>query len=156
VIQKLSQGDGGSVGTPLAVVESVDNVAGEVTPGGIVEPAAALIGQRQQGGGGHHLGDTGDAEGHLGVQTATVVAVCRRGPGPTLGPTGRLDPQKTAVNPWEQPAGGGLGDHSIQRRRPTHALSSRVAHGGPSTGWFIGPRRDVMTEAKSLTLTGSC
>jgi len=35
----------------------------------------ALIGQRQQGGGGHHLGDAGDPEGDLGVQAATVVGM---------------------------------------------------------------------------------
>jgi hypothetical protein len=115
-------------------MESVDDVAGEVTTGRIVEPAAALIAQHQQGGGGHHLGDTGHPEGHVGVQAATVVAVGRRRPGPTLGPARRLDPQKAPMNPGEQPASGGLGDQPIQRRPPAHAVSSRITHGISSDG----------------------
>jgi hypothetical protein len=52
VVQQLSQGDGGTVGAPLTVVEPVDDVPGEVTTGRLVELAAALIGQHQQAGGG--------------------------------------------------------------------------------------------------------
>jgi hypothetical protein len=88
VIQQLAEGYGGTVGAPLTVSEPVDDVAGEVTTGRIVEPAAALIGQHQQGGGGHHLGDTGDPEGHLGVRAGTVVAVAGRSRSPPLGPAG--------------------------------------------------------------------
>jgi hypothetical protein len=47
VIQELPQGDGGTVGPPRVVVEPVEDLAGEVAAGGVVEPAVALIGQRQ-------------------------------------------------------------------------------------------------------------
>jgi hypothetical protein len=43
VVQQLAEGDGGSVGASRAVVEPVDDVAGEVAAGGLVEPAAALL-----------------------------------------------------------------------------------------------------------------
>jgi hypothetical protein len=45
VIQQLPQSDGGSVGPPRAVMEPVDEVAGEIQTCWIVEPAVALIGQ---------------------------------------------------------------------------------------------------------------
>jgi hypothetical protein len=41
----------------------------------------------------------------------------------------RLASSGTDVHPGEQPAGGGLGHHPIEGRRPGHAVSSRVAHG---------------------------
>jgi hypothetical protein len=129
VVQQLAEGDGGSVGASRAVVEPVDEVAGEVAAGRILESAAALIGQHQQGGGGHHLGDAGDPEGHLGIQAATVVGVGGRSRGPAFGLVGGFDLQQAPVDPWEQPAGGGLGHHPIEGRRPAPAVSSRVAHG---------------------------
>src|SRR4029453_16165012 len=99
VVQQLAQGDGASVGASHAVVEPVDEVAGEVPAGRVIQPAVALIGQPQQGGGGHHLGDAGDPEGHLGVQAATVVGVGGRRRGPAFGLVGGLDPQQAAVDP---------------------------------------------------------
>jgi hypothetical protein len=146
VVQELPERDGGSVGAPLTVAELVDDVAGKVAAGRIVEPAVAAIGEHQQGGGGHHLGDAGDPEGHLGVQSGTVVGVGRRSPSPSLGPARRLDPEKAPVNPWEQPARGGLGDQLLERGRPAHAVSSRVAHGVLRQLWIrtaevSGPRR---------------
>jgi hypothetical protein len=88
VVQQLSQGGGGPVGAPRVVAEPVDEVAREAPAGWIVELAAALVGQYQQGGGRHHLGDAGDPEGHLGVQAATVAAVGGRGRGPAFGVAG--------------------------------------------------------------------
>ena len=41
----------------------------------------------------------------------------------------QMGPQQAPVDPWEQPAGGGLGDHLSQRRCPFQAVSSGVAHG---------------------------
>jgi hypothetical protein len=150
VVQQLPERDGGSVGAPLTVAEPVDDVPRKVTAGRIVEPALAAIGQHQQGGGGHHLGDAGDPEGHLGVQSGTVIGVGRRSPSPSLGPARRLDPEKAPVNPWEQPARGGLGDQPIQHRRPAYAVNSRVAHGVLRRLW-IGTVGGFRTEAKSLT-----
>ena len=45
VVQELPQGDGGSVGASRAVVEPVDDLAGEVLAGRVIQPAVALIGQ---------------------------------------------------------------------------------------------------------------
>jgi hypothetical protein len=101
VIQELSERDGGGVGASLAVAERVDEVPAEVLTGRIVESAAALIGEHEEGGGGHHFRDARDPEGHVDVDSVTVVWVGRRSRSPALGRVRSFDPQKAPVHPRE-------------------------------------------------------
>jgi hypothetical protein len=129
VIQELSERDSGTVSAPLTVAEPVDDVAGEVTTGRIVEPAAALIDQHEEGSSRHHLRDACDPESRIDLQSLTVVVLRRRNRSPALGQAGGLDPEKASAHARDQPARGRIGDQSIERRHRAHVLIPIASRG---------------------------